>query len=45
MLGSETAPLFVQEVDVMHLYVEAVEKVLGNLNAVFAAPYEPIRTR
>ena len=44
VLGSETAPLFVQEAELMHRYVEAVEKVLGNLDDVFSAPYEPIRT-
>ena len=44
VLGSETAPLFVQEADIMQGYVEAVEKVLGSLDAVLAAPYEPIQT-
>ncbi len=43
VLGSETMPLFVQEADLMQRYVEAVEKVLGNLDAVLTAPFEPTR--
>ena len=43
VLGSEGMPLFVQDASLMERYVEACEKVLANLEAVLAAPYEPVR--
>ncbi len=45
VVGSESRPLFVQEAGLMHAYVEAFEKVLGNLEAVLDAPFEPVRLR
>lgn len=45
ILGSEGMPLFVQQVELMERYVEAVEKVLANLERLLEAPYEPVRVR
>lgn len=45
ILGSETAPLFIQEVALMERYVDAVRKVFDNLEAVLEAPYEPVKLR
>ncbi len=45
VLGSEAMPLFVQEADLMHRYVEAFEKVTANLDALLALPFEPIPIR
>jgi perosamine synthetase len=45
VLGSEAMPLFVQEADLMHGYVEAFEKVIDNLDVVLATPFEPVRVR
>ena len=43
VLGSESAPLFVQELGLMERYVEAFAKVLGNLERLLELPYEPVR--
>lgn len=40
-LGTESKPLYVQEPELMDRYVEAVQKVLGDLDAVLSAPFEP----
>ena len=45
ILGSEPSPLFVQEAEVMHAYVEAFEKVLANLDELLELPFEPVRLR
>jgi dTDP-4-amino-4,6-dideoxygalactose transaminase len=45
ILGSESRPLFVQDRKVMQAYVEAFEKVLANLDALFDAPFAPARFR
>ena len=45
VLGAETAPLFIQRPELMDAYVEAVRKVLGDLDAVVSAPFEPVRLR
>jgi dTDP-4-amino-4,6-dideoxygalactose transaminase len=45
ILGSEPCPLFVQEPELMHAYVEAFAKVLGNLEALLELPFEPVRIR
>ena len=45
ILGSETSPLFIQEVELMERYVDAFRKVIDNLDAVLAAPFEPVPLR
>jgi hypothetical protein len=45
VLGSERNPLFVQEADLMDRYVEALGKVLQNLDEVLARPFEPVPLR
>ena len=45
ILGSEPKPLFIQDAQVMRGYVEAFEKVLGNLDALLELPFEPVRIR
>lgn len=45
ILGSETSPLFIQEPDLMERYVEAFDKVMGDLERVLALPFEPVRLR
>lgn len=45
ILGSEPAPLFVQERELMESYVEAFAKVLANLDALLELPFEPVRLR
>jgi perosamine synthetase len=45
VLGSEPAPLFVQTSELMDAYVEAVAKVVGNLDELLTLPYEPARLR
>jgi dTDP-4-amino-4,6-dideoxygalactose transaminase len=45
ILGSEPCPLFVQEPELMHSYVDAFAKVLGNLDALLDLPFEPVRIR
>ena len=45
IVGSEPRPLFVQDGELMHAYVEAFEKVLANLDAVLELPFEPVRLR
>jgi dTDP-4-amino-4,6-dideoxygalactose transaminase len=45
VLGSEPRPLFVQESELMHTYVEAFEKVLANLEDVLALPFAPVQLR
>lgn len=42
-LGTEARPLYVQDAAVMERYGEAVRKVVGNLEAVLDAPFDPIR--
>ena len=42
ILGSETQPLFVQKPELMRQYVQAFEKVLANLEAIAALPFEPV---
>lgn len=42
-LGTEAFPLYVQEEPLMHRYVEAVEKVMTNIERVIEAPFTPIR--
>jgi perosamine synthetase len=42
-LGTESRPLYVQQPSLMERYAEAVKKVVGNLDAVLDAPFEPIR--
>jgi dTDP-4-amino-4,6-dideoxygalactose transaminase len=42
-LGSEARPLYVQEAALMQRYVEAVEKVMNNIERVLEAPFSPIR--
>lgn len=42
-LGTEARPLYVQEPILIERYVDAVEKVLGNLDSVIDRPFEPIR--
>jgi perosamine synthetase len=42
-LGTEARPLYVQEPDLMDRYADAVQKVLGNVEALMDAPFEPIR--
>lgn len=43
VLGPDQEPLYVQDADVMERYVEAFAKVLGRIDAVLAADYEPVR--
>jgi perosamine synthetase len=45
ILGSEVHPLFIQEPEVMELYVEAFGKVTSNLDTVLSAPFEPVKLR
>jgi dTDP-4-amino-4,6-dideoxygalactose transaminase len=45
ILGSEPKPLFVQDAELMHTYVAALEKVLANLDELLALPFEPVRLR
>ena len=45
ILGSEPRPLFVQEAELMHSYVEAFEKVLANLDELLELPFEPVQLR
>jgi perosamine synthetase len=45
IVGSEPRPLFVQEGELMHAYVEAFEKVLANLDALLELPFEPVTLR
>lgn len=42
-LGNEATPLYVQEPSLMERYVEAVAKVIGNIEDVLDAPLTPIR--
>ncbi|HXF71113.1 MAG TPA: DegT/DnrJ/EryC1/StrS family aminotransferase [Actinomycetota bacterium] len=42
VVGSERYPLAVQDATLMERYVDAFAKVLGDLDALLAAPYEPI---
>jgi perosamine synthetase len=44
VLGSEAHPLAVQDGDLMERYVDAVTKVLGDLDAVLAGPYTPVES-
>ena len=41
----EPCPLFVQEPELMHSYVEAFAKVLDNLDALLELPFEPVPIR
>ena len=41
-LGNEATPLYVQEPSLMERYVEAVAKVVGNIEQVLDAPFTPI---
>jgi perosamine synthetase len=43
VLGSEAAPLCVQEARLMEQYVEAIRKVVENVDKLMTAPYEPLR--
>jgi dTDP-4-amino-4,6-dideoxygalactose transaminase len=43
VLGPETQPLYVQDGELMALYVEAVQKVLARLDAVLHAEPRPVR--
>jgi len=45
VLGPEAEPLYVQPPELMRAYLDAFEKVLARLDAVLAAPYEPVRVR
>jgi perosamine synthetase len=45
VLGPEAEPLYVQDGELMRSYLDAFEKVLGRLDAVLGAPYEPVRVR
>lgn len=42
LLGSEGMPLAAQEEGLMYQYVAAFEKVIGNLEALLAVPFEPL---
>lgn len=42
IIGSERHPLFIQDTALMERYVEAIDKVVANLDEVFAVPFEPI---
>jgi dTDP-4-amino-4,6-dideoxygalactose transaminase len=42
-LVSERHPLFVQDEELVDLYVEAVHKVFANLDAVLSMPFTPIK--
>jgi perosamine synthetase len=43
VLGPEAQPLYVQEADLMHLYVDAFRKVLARVDVLLSADYEPVR--
>jgi dTDP-4-amino-4,6-dideoxygalactose transaminase len=45
LLGSEAHPLFIQEPALMDSYVEAIEKVLANLETLLELPFEPVTLR
>lgn len=42
-LGTEAKPLYVQEPELMDRYIDAVRKVLADLDTVMSAPFEPRR--
>ncbi len=45
VIGSERHPLYVQEAAQMERYVEAIRKVVDNLDAVVARPFEAVPLR
>ena len=45
VLGPEAEPLFVQDADLMHRYIEAISKVVENIETVLTVKYEPVRVR
>jgi dTDP-4-amino-4,6-dideoxygalactose transaminase len=44
VLGADATPLFIQTQSLMETYIEALRKVVENLDEVFHGPYEPLRT-
>lgn len=45
VLGPEAKPLYVQEPQVMELYLEAFDKILRRREVLFSASYEPVRVQ
>lgn len=43
VLGPEAQPLYVQDAELMELYVEAFRKITARIDALLAAVYEPVR--
>ncbi len=43
VLGPDQEPLYVQDAEVMELYLEAFAKVLERIDAVLCADYQPVR--
>lgn len=42
LIGSETMPLYVQDLDLMRLYTEGIDKVMANLEQILELPHEPL---
>lgn len=45
VLGNELHPLYVQDAELMKLYLQAFEKVFDRLDALLESPYEPVQLR